>query len=111
MTASTSQAYQCRSRDGRWSFTVSAGGAVVIGRTPGLADVAIPCVALARQDIRFRNADGVLTVECVGRRGHLRLNGELLWGQVSRPLLPGDEIMLLSELVFVVDAVDDKGTA
>jgi hypothetical protein len=48
-------------------------------------------------------------VECVGRRGRLGINGESLWGQASRPLIPGDEIMLLPEVVFVVGVADGLG--
>jgi hypothetical protein len=106
MDAPPARVYRCRTRDDRWSFTVADGSAVIVGRTPGLADVVIPIVALARQDIRFVNEGGVLTVGCMGRRGSLWINGELFWGSASRPLLPGDEIMLLSGLVFVVEVAD-----
>jgi hypothetical protein len=106
MGAPSSPVYRCRSQEGRWSFTVPEGGAVVVGRTPGLADIAIPSPALARQDVQFRCQGAVLTVEHMGRRGSLLLNGEFLLGRVSPPLHAGDEIMLLSEVVFVVEIVD-----
>lgn len=108
MDTAFSRVYRCRSRDDRWSFDIPEGGAVIVGRSPESADVVIPFPALARQDSRFRNESGVLTVESMGRRGCLWINGEPLRESVSPPLLPGDEVLMLSEVVFVVGVADTQ---
>jgi hypothetical protein len=108
MHATPARAYRCRGpRDG-WSFTIAEGGTVIVGRSAELSDVAIPFTALARQDTRFRNENGILTVECMSRRGSLLVNGECIPMQGRWPLRPGDEIILLGkDVAFVVEVVDD----
>jgi hypothetical protein len=100
--------YRCSTRDGKWSFTISDGDVVIVGRSPELADVVIPYLQLARRDVLFRNEGGVLTADHMKRHWNLYLNNEMVIGPVTRPLLPGDEIMLLPNVVFVVEIADQS---
>jgi pSer/pThr/pTyr-binding forkhead associated (FHA) protein len=82
---------------------VPDGSTVVVGRHPDV-DVVIDNGCLSRHHVLFRNQDGYWTVEYLRSRGPIRINGEIMAGHVSRPLNPGDEIRLMSDIVFVVEA-------
>jgi pSer/pThr/pTyr-binding forkhead associated (FHA) protein len=95
--------FRCRSRDGKYLVEVPDGSTVIVGRHPDV-DVVIDNAFLSRQHVLFRNQGGIWTVEYLRSRGPILINGEIMTDKVSRPLNPGDEIRLMSDVVFVIEA-------